>query len=136
MAATDPATESRGTVPAGSPAARVPAGSPGAPQARAANAGAANRSRWGVGATATVALAGFMVVLTVLAMQLRNNPGSVGLATVKPRVVVVRRIYQTTVHERIIGATGVAGTTVQSSSASVSSPPTPVAVAPVTTRTS
>ena len=128
VAATDPTSNQRASAPVGSAAA---------PPARAAGAATAGgRPRWGVGATATVALAGFMVVLTLLAMQLRNNPSSVGLATVTPRVVVVRRIYQTTVHERIIGATGAAGTTVQRSIASVSGPATPIAVAPVTTRTS
>lgn len=99
-------------------------------------AGDPRPARWGVGATAMVALAAFMVVLTLLAIQLRTNPASLGLVAARSRVVVVRRIYQTTVHERIIGATGSPGaaTTVSSSSVGVSSPP--AAGAPVSTRTS
>ena len=84
-----------------------------------------------------MALAVFLALVIVLAIQLRDHPGSVGLAAQKPRVVVVRRIYETTVHERIIaaaGATGAGGTTVSSSSANVSGAPLPAA--PVITRTS
>jgi hypothetical protein len=83
-----------------------------------------------------MALAAFLALVIVLAIQLRDHPGA-GLAAQKPRIVIVRRIYQTTVHERIIaaaGAGGGGGTTVSSSSANVSPPPLPAA--PVTTRTS
>jgi hypothetical protein len=73
------------------------------------------------------------VLLIVLATQLRNDPTAAGLAAHKPRVVVVRRIYETIVHERIIGASGNGATTVSSSSA-VSASPLPAA--PVATRTS
>ena len=91
----------------------------------------------GVVATACIALAVFLTLLVVLATQLRNDPRSVGLASQKARVVIVRRIYETVVHERIIGATAATGagaTTVSSSSASVAGPATPAT--PVTTRTS
>ena len=90
-----------------------------------------------------MALAAFLALVIVLAIQLRDHPGAAGLAAQKPRIVIVRRIYQTTVHERIIAAAGAsagggttagAGTTTSSSSASVSGPPLPAA--PVTTRTS
>ena len=87
-----------------------------------------------------MALATFLALVIVLAIQLRDHPGAAGLAAQKPRIVVVRRIYETTVHERIVaaagaaGATGGGGTTVSSSSANVSGPPLPAA--PVTTRTS
>ena len=84
-----------------------------------------------------MALAAFLALVIVLAIQLRDHPGAAGVAAQKPRIVIVRRIYQTTVHERIIaaaGATGGGGTTVSSSSANVSGPPLPAA--PVTTRTS
>ena len=88
-------------------------------------------------ATACIALAVFLTLLVVLATQLRNDPRSVGLASQKARVVIVRRVYETVVHERIIGATAATGagaTTVSSSSASVAGPATPAT--PVTTRTS
>jgi hypothetical protein len=88
-------------------------------------------------ATACIALALFLALLVVLATQLRNDPRSVGLASQKARVVIVRRVYETVVHERIIGATaatGAAATTVSSSSASVAGPATPAT--PFTTRTS
>lgn len=91
----------------------------------------------GVVATACIALAVFLTLLVVLATQLRNDPRSVGLASQKARVVIVRRVYETVVHERIIGATAATGagaTTVSSSSASVAGPATPAT--PVTTRTS
>jgi hypothetical protein len=84
-----------------------------------------------------VALAAFLVLLVVLAMQLRDNPRAAGLVAQKARIVVVRRVYLTTVHERVIGAAGAAGasgTTVSSSSASVSGSPIPTT--PVRTRTS
>jgi hypothetical protein len=131
VAATESAAEPRASVSGAAPATPV-AGR------RAAPAAGAGQPRWGVGATAMVALAGFMAILALLAIQLRNDPRSGGLVTVKPRVVILRRVYQTTVHERIVGASGPAsgGTTVQSSSASVSGPATPAAAAPVTTRTS
>jgi hypothetical protein len=113
-------------------------------QADRARAGAAvpqpaarsSQARGTVVATAVVAVAGFLAVLTVLALQLRSNPASVGLATQKPRIVILRRVYQTTVHERVIGAGGGAvGTTVRSSSASVAPAPAP-ASPPVSTHTS
>lgn len=81
--------------------------------------------------TALIAIAGFLAVLALLALQLRSNPSSVGLATQKPRVVILRRIYETTVHERVIGAA--TGTTVQRST-SVAAAAAPSA--PVTTHTS
>lgn len=84
--------------------------------------------------TVSVALAAFLVLLIVLATQLRNDPSAAGLATQKPRVVVVRRIYETIVHERIIGASGKSGATTVSSSSAESASPLPAA--PVATRTS
>jgi hypothetical protein len=91
----------------------------------------------GVVATACIALAVFLALIVVLATQLRNDPRSVGLASQKARVVIVRRVYETVVHERVIGAgaaTGSGATTVSSSSANVASPALPAT--PVTTRTS
>jgi hypothetical protein len=88
-------------------------------------------------ATASIALATFLALVIVLAIQLRNNPGAAGLASQKPRVVIVRRIYETTVHERVIAAGGGGGAgaaTVSSSSASVSGAALPAT--PVVTRTS
>ena len=84
--------------------------------------------------TVWVALAAFLVLLIVLATQLRNDPTAAGLAAQTPRVVVVRRIYETIVHERIIGASGKGGATTVSSSSAVSASPLPAA--PVATRTS
>lgn len=90
----------------------------------------------GVTIAALIAVAAFMAVLALLAIQLRSNPRSLGLVTQRPRIVVVRRIYQTTVHERIIGAsTGGGGTTVSSSVAAPVAPAAPAAT-PVTTHTS
>lgn len=89
----------------------------------------------GAATTAIVAVAAFLAVLVVLALQLRSNPGAVGLTKQRPRVVIVRRIYQTTIHERIIGAGGGGGTTIQSSQASVSGPAV-ASAAPVSTHTS
>ena len=86
-----------------------------------------------VATTASVALAAFLVLLIVLATQLRNNPTAAGLAA-RPKVVVVRRIYETTIHERIIGASGKSGATTVSSSSPISAPPLPAT--PVTTHTS
>ena len=91
--------------------------------------------RGGVTTAAVTAMAAFLGVLAVLALQLRANPASVGIATQKPRVVILRRVYETTVHERIIGAARKGATTVTSSSASVSGAATP-AVTPLTTHTS
>ena len=91
--------------------------------------------RRGVTTAAVTATAAFLAVLTVLALQLRANPASAGIATQKPRVVILRRVYQTTVHERIIGAAGKGGTTVSSSSASVSGATAPTST-PITTHTS
>ena len=99
---------------------------------------AAARSSHGRGTvvtTAAAAIAAFLAVLIVLALQLRSNPASVGLATQKPRVVILRRVYQTTVHERIVGGSGAGGTTVRSSSASVAAPSAPAST-PVSTHTS
>jgi len=84
-----------------------------------------------------MALAVFLALIVVLATQLRNDPRSVGLVSQKARVVIVRRVYETVVHERVIGATAATGapaTTVSTSSASVASPALPAT--PVTTRTS
>ena len=100
---------------------------------RRAGAPARARSRATATTTVAVAIAGFLAVLTMLALQLRSNPSSVGIATQKPRVVILRRIYQTTVHERVIGAT--TGTTVQRSSSVTASAAT-AGTAPVTTHTS
>jgi hypothetical protein len=84
--------------------------------------------------TVSVALAAFLVLLIVLATQLRNDRTAADLAAQKPRIVIVRRIYETIVHERIIGATGKGGATTVSSSSAVSASPLPAA--PVATRTS
>ena len=84
----------------------------------------------GVLATASVALAAFLALLAVLAVQLRSDPR---LMPQRGRVVVVRRIYVTTVRERIIGATATGGTTVSSSSVSA---PSATVAAPVSTRAS
>ncbi len=91
------------------------------------------RSR-GPAPIALAAAAVFLAILALLALELRSNPRSVGIADRKPRVVVVRRVYETTVHERIIGASGPSGT-VRHSAASVSTPATVANAAP-TTRTS
>jgi hypothetical protein len=112
--------------------AGLPAG--GAPEPPA-KARAQHSRRRGVTTAAVTATAAFLAVLTVLALQLRANPASVGIATQKPRVVILRRVYQTTVRERIIGAAGKGGTTVSSSSASVSGAAAPAST-PITTHTS
>ena len=99
-------------------------------------AGRSSQARGTVVTTAVVAVAAFLAVLIVLALQLRSDPASVGLATHKPRIVILRRIYQTTVHERVVGAGGGAGgTTVHSSSASVAAPSAST-TPPVSTHTS
>ena len=89
-------------------------------------------------AIASLALAVFLALMVVLATQLRDNPGAVQrLASRRPHVVVVRRVYQTVIRERVVSAAvpaGAGGTTVSSSGASYSGS-APVAAAP-TTRTS
>lgn len=97
-------------------------------------AGRSPQARGTVMTTAVVAVAAFLAVLTVLALQLRSDPASVGLATQKPRIVILRRVYETTVHERVVGGGG-GGTTVHSSSASVAAP-SATASPPVSTHTS
>ena len=86
-------------------------------------------------AIAAPALAAFLVLLVVLTAALRQHPPALSLVSHKPRIVVVRRVYETVVHERVIGASGASGpaatTTSSSSVASVAPLPTPV-----TTRTS
>jgi len=80
----------------------------------------------GLLATASAALAAFLVLVVILATQLRGDPGPSGLQ--KPGVVVVRRVYETVIHERIIAApgagvtTGVGRATVSSSGASPAGP--------------
>lgn len=59
----------------------------------------------GVVATAAAALALFLALLVVLAVRLREHPPAAAVH-VAPRVVIVRRVYETIVHERVIGATG------------------------------
>jgi hypothetical protein len=78
---------------------------------------------------ALFSLAGFLVVLALLGSQL----GVVGHAGARPREVLVRRVYQTTVVERVprsvaIGASTGSSTVTQSVSGSSSIP----AAAPVT----
>lgn len=71
-----------------------------------------------------VSLAGFLVVLALLAAELRTAP-----APTAPRVVLLRRIYRTTVVESVGG--GSAGPAVTESVSSTGSSGVPAA-APVT----
>ena len=89
----------------------------------------------GVGVTASFALAAFLAVLAVLIAQLRDAPGSVGSAIAKPRIVIVRRVYETIVHERVIGAAA-ATTPAPPTTVSTSSVPASPPAAPVATRSS
>ena len=101
----------------------------GAPQAVVAAAPRRRRTGPGGAPIAFGALAAFLAVLAVLATQLRDDPRSVrAYGSVRPRVVLLRRIYQTVIRERVVTAPGgAAGTTVSSSGASVSgaAPPAP-----------
>jgi hypothetical protein len=94
------------------------------------------RSVRGQSALATIcaALGAFLVLLIVLASQLRSHPHGAGLGGQNVRVVLTRRIYETIVHERVIGAKGPSGAMTVSSSSAVSVSP-PIA-ARVRTRTS
>ena len=69
------------------------------------------------------ASAAFLVVLAVLISQMHTVP-------TRPKVVVVRRVYRTTVVETVLGRRG-GGTSVSQSTASSGSAPAPVA-APTT----
>ena len=70
----------------------------------------------------------FLVILAVLAWQMRSAP-----ARPVHRMVVLRRVYETRVVETVVGAAGVAGSVTQSVSSSGSAAGTPAAA---TTRTS
>jgi hypothetical protein len=75
----------------------------------------------------TVALftvSAFLVVLGVLISQMHTPPA-------RPKIVVVRRVYRTTVVETVLGQRG-GGTSVSQSSASSGSVPTAVVAAPTT----
>ena len=89
-------------------------------------------------AIASLALAMLLVLITVLATQLRHSSlAALRLGSRRPHIVVVRHVYETVIQERIIpaaGASGAGGTTVSSSGTSFSSS-APLAAAP-TTRTS
>ena len=69
------------------------------------------------------ATAAFLVVLAVLISELHTVP-------TRPKVVVVRRVYRTTVVETVLGQRG-GGTSVSQSTASSGSVPTTLA-APTT----
>jgi hypothetical protein len=71
----------------------------------------------------------FLGVLIMLVIRLGDDPRSVGLAT------VVRRVSETVVNERIVGAAA-ATTPPVSATVSAWSVSTPAPVAPVATRTS
>lgn len=73
-----------------------------------------------------LAVAAFLVVLALLASQFQASA-----APVKPRVIVMRRVYQTRVIETISGP-GRGGPPVSQSVSSSGAPSTSVAVAPVT----
>jgi hypothetical protein len=98
--------------------------------------------RPGIATTGLVALAAFLVLLLVLTVRLRDSPLSG--APVKSRTVIARRIYVTTVHERVVSVA--AQRRAPTSSVSTSSVPAPSApvqtvapaatIAPVATRTS
>ena len=80
-----------------------------------------------------------MAVLAALASQLRDGaPGAAPRpVAMKPRIVVVRRVYETVIRERVISAastTSAGNTTVSSSGSSQSG--YAQAAAPLTTRTS
>jgi hypothetical protein len=77
-------------------------------------------------------LAGFLVVLAILATRLRTAPAQASVPA--PRVVVLRRIYRTTVVDDGL-ATGRGATATVSVSVSGATPPTTSGPAP-TTRTS
>ena len=70
----------------------------------------------------------FLVILAVLAWQMRSAP-----ARPVHRMVVLRRVYETRVIETVVGAAGVAGSVTQSVSSSGSAAGVPAAA---TTRTS
>jgi hypothetical protein len=84
---------------------------------------------------AAFALAAFLVVLLALTIRLRDDPRSVGLAPAVPRIVVVRRVYETVVHERVVGA-ATATTPPMPATVSVSSMSIRAPVAAVATRAS
>lgn len=89
------------------------------------------RNRSGRGDAVTVgilSLAGFLVVLALLGTQLRAATSS---ADARRRPVLVRRIYRTTVDERVIGAVSRGPSSSTSESSSGAS-----AAAPLATRTS
>jgi hypothetical protein len=83
---------------------------------------------------AVAALAAFLAVLALLALQLRSNPVAAGLLKPRPRVVIVRRVYETTVHERVIGGSSVSPP-IKTSTVTAAAP-VATAAAPVTTRVS
>jgi hypothetical protein len=96
------------------------------------------RSRRGpLVAFAAATLGGILVVLIVLATALRDDPATVGLATSRPRVVIERRVYVTTVHESVVGAhVRVAAPPPSQSTSSTTLPPAAAPAAPVSTHTS
>ena len=74
-------------------------------------------------------LAAFFCVLALLAHQLQ---ASTPRATKRPRVIVVRRVYQTTVVTTLIGSGSGSGTSVSQSVSSSGSGYVPTPAAPTT----
>jgi hypothetical protein len=86
-----------------------------------------------------LSVAAFLATLAFLETQLQGQPPK-RTAGARPREVLVRRVYRTTVIERVL-APGAGGRTGQTSSRTMSGSPSPVSpaasgVAPVLTRTS
>jgi hypothetical protein len=71
------------------------------------------------GVTVTMlTLAGFLAVLALMAWQIRSAP-----ARPRPRMIVVRRVYETQVVETVVGATRRGSSVTQSVSSSAASLP-------------
>lgn len=86
--------------------------------------------RWDRIAVALYSLAGFLLLLALLVSQMH-----VTAQTPRPHVVLLRKIYQTTVVETVRGS-AVAGTSVSQSSSSSGSTPSLTAAPAPTTRVS
>lgn len=93
------------------------------------------RRRGGGGAVASVAIAGFLVILAGLAIQLRDQVAAPARGV--RQTILVRRVYRTTVVEETVPA-GVAAApgSSASSSQSTASGPVPLTAAAPVTRTS
>ena len=85
-------------------------------------------------AVAGFSLAAFLLVLALLGSQMRNSAA----ATIpkRPSSVIVRRIYVTTVIERVPAGTPASAPRARSVTQTVSTPRAPAQPAPVATRTS